>query len=86
MTHLYYIIDFKKSQDRKQESEDITMSKGKWDVSSQYINDKKIFTVYRLRDTSEIDHSGNREYKGGCFDSEQEAQALADKLNKEEQQ
>lgn len=84
MKHLYYSIDFEKSQDRKQESEDITMSKGKWDISSQYINDKEVFTVYRLHDTSDIDHSGNREYKGGCFYDEAAAQALADRLNKEE--
>ncbi|MCM1168051.1 MAG: hypothetical protein NC401_18870 [Ruminococcus sp.] len=60
------------------------MSKSKWQVSSQFIGEKKIFTVYRLRDTSEVDHSGNREYEGGCYDSEAEAQSVADKLNKEE--
>ncbi|MCM1059419.1 MAG: hypothetical protein NC452_03920 [Eubacterium sp.] len=60
------------------------MSKSKWQVSSQFIGEKEIFTVYRLRDTSEVDHSGNREYKGGCFYEETAAQALADKLNEED--
>lgn len=60
------------------------MSKGEWQVSSQYIRDKEVFTVYRLCDILEIDHSGNREYKGGCFYDEAAAQALADKLNKED--
>ncbi len=59
------------------------MSKGKWNISSQYIGNEKIFTVYRLRDTSQVDHSGNREYSGGCFDSREAAQAVADKLNEE---
>lgn len=58
--------------------------KGKWDVSSQYIGEKKIFTVYRLRNTAEVDHSGNREYCEGVFDSEAEAQGIADKLNEAE--
>ena len=60
--------------------------KSEWRVSSQYINDKKIFGVYRMRDTEKIDHSGNRESNGGIFESREEAQKWADALNREEQE
>lgn len=32
-----------------------------WRVSSNFFDDKKHFIVYRIRDLSEPDHSGNRE-------------------------
>lgn len=57
---------------------------GKWKVTANYINDRMIYAVYRLRDTSEIDHSGNREYGSGWFSDSEEAQKIADKLNEEE--
>lgn len=60
--------------------------KGKWKVTSNSINGEKMYAVYRLRDTSEVDHSGNREYATGYLDNRDEAAAIADKLNKEEKQ
>lgn len=57
---------------------------GKWKVSSQYIGSEKIYQVYRLRDISKVDHSGNREFTGGIIEDEAIAEALAAKLNKEE--
>ncbi len=38
--------------------------RSKWKVSSQFIGDEKVFQVYRLKDISKVDHSGNREYAG----------------------
>lgn len=58
--------------------------KSEWQVTMQYINNKPIYQVYRLRDKSKIDHSGNREYQGGLFYDEAAAQEFADKLNAEE--
>lgn len=59
--------------------------KSKWMVTSQYIDDIPHFAVYRLRNINEIDHSGNREYYGGYTPDEDEAEALANKLNEKEQ-
>ena len=57
--------------------------KSEWRVSSEYMDDEEVFQVYRIRNVSEADHSGNREYFSGTFDNRAAAQALADKLNKE---
>ncbi|PPK80649.1 hypothetical protein BXY41_106239 [Lacrimispora xylanisolvens] len=54
---------------------------GKWKVSSQYIGDEKIFQVYRLRDISKVDHSGNREYAGEIIYDQDAAYAVAKGLN-----
>jgi len=55
-----------------------------WKVSSNVINDYKMYIVYRLKDIAEVDHSGNREYTGNFFDTKVEAQSLANKLNEED--
>ena len=55
-----------------------------WRITSQYIGDEKIFQVYRLRDVTAVDHSGNREYTGEIARSEEEAQALLSEVNKNE--
>lgn len=57
--------------------------KSEWRVSSQVINSKNIYTVYRLRDTTAINHSGNREYSGTYFTDQDAAEALALKLNEQ---
>lgn len=33
-----------------------------WKVTSNSINGKTMYRVYRIRNTEELDHSGNREY------------------------
>ena len=38
--------------------------KSEWMVSYQYINGIKLYSVYRLKDVEEGDHSGNRETRG----------------------
>jgi hypothetical protein len=54
--------------------------KGKWEVTSNTINGRTMYAVYRLLDTEAVDHSGNREYAGAyVFDREaceKQAQAL----------
>lgn len=60
--------------------------KSKWKVASNFVNGEKIYGVYRLKDTSEVDHSGNREMAGGYIESREAAQIVADKLNAEEGQ
>lgn len=58
--------------------------KSKWKVSSQYINSKKVFQVFRLIDDKALHHSGNRECRGGLFENKDEAREYAEKLNKED--
>ena len=56
---------------------------GEWRISSQYLCEKKVFQVYRIKDIRRVDHSGNREYAGPMLHDEAEAMALAKKLNAE---
>lgn len=58
--------------------------KSEWRVSSQYIDGNKFYTVYRLRNISATDHSGNREYYGGSTSDRAEALKLAEELNEKE--
>lgn len=57
----------------------------KWKVSSNVINGKKFFRAYRLIDENAVDHSGNREYAGRYMERKEDAQLLADCLNKEDE-
>jgi len=54
---------------------------GKWDITSNVIDGEKQWQVYRLIDTGEVDHSGNREYDGMIFHDKDDAQEYADFLN-----
>ena len=56
--------------------------KGKWKVSYNPVGGIRLYQAYRIRDTSSIDHSGNREYSGGWTENREEAQTVADNLNK----
>lgn len=55
--------------------------KGKWKVASNPINGEMRYIVYRLRDTSAIDHSGNREYAGEYVKNKAAALLRAEALN-----
>jgi len=55
-----------------------------WKVSANPIAGRMFYGVYRLRDVNEIDHSGNRETRGGWYEHREEAEALARRLNTEE--
>ena len=54
-----------------------------WRVSHNYVPGVGDFwQVYRLKSMCAVDHAGNREYRGGPFDTEAKAQRYADELNK----
>ena len=55
-----------------------------WRVTSNPFGGQIWYGVYRIRDINEVDHNGNREYRGGYFQTQKEADALAEYLNKEE--
>lgn len=57
--------------------------KGVWKVASNFIFDEKQYIVYRILNTSETDHSGNREYLGTYVADRAEAQKVVDILNGE---
>ena len=59
------------------------MMSSEWRVTSNFIEEQKMYQVYRLRDTAEVDHSGNREYHGDYVKNRDEAVAEAAALNKE---
>ena len=52
-----------------------------WRVSSMWLGKKRYYQVYRIKDMKKVDHSGNREYKGGLMENEYTAMSLAKKLN-----
>ena len=54
-----------------------------WRVSCNPVAGKEFYQVYRLRDKDAIDHSGNRETKGGLYESRIDAEKLAATLNAE---
>ena len=54
-----------------------------WKVSKNPVGDDYVYQVIRIRDTTKVVHSGNIEVYG-CYDTEDEAQAIADKLNEVE--
>lgn len=55
--------------------------KSEWKVSSQHINGMKLYSVYRLKDIDEVDHSGNRETHSGFFEDRKSAEDYAAQLN-----
>ena len=56
--------------------------KSKWKVTSNPINGKSMYAVYRQRDVNATDHSGNRKYATGYTDNEFAAESIANNLNK----
>ena len=59
--------------------------KSEWRVLSNYINGEFQYGVYRLRDKQKVLHSGNMEVVG-YYDSEEEAEKEAARLNDVENQ
>ena len=55
---------------------------GPWKIREKNIAGKIFHQVYRLRDVTEEDHSGNRDTYGGLWETEDEANNLAELLNK----
>lgn len=58
--------------------------KSEWKVSCQHINGMKLYSVYRLRNMDETDHSGNRETHSGFFEDRKSAEDYAAQLNGED--
>lgn len=53
----------------------------KWKVTSNIIDGKKMYGVYRLKDESKPDHSGNREVYGIYHKERETAEVMANMLN-----
>ncbi len=54
----------------------------RWKVTSNYVSGVgTYYQVYRLIDENEVDHSGNREYLSASFETQKQAQVVAEKLN-----
>jgi len=60
------------------------MNKSDWMVTSNSINGKTVYGVYRLKDISTVDHSGNRENYGDYYEDRESAEKLAKQLNEED--
>ena len=58
--------------------------KSKWFVSSNTIVGVMMYQAQRIKDTSAVDHSGNREYAGDFYENKADAQAVADEMNAKE--
>lgn len=60
------------------------MANNKWKVTSQYIDGKKMFSVVRLKDPTQPEHGGNREYgMKGYTENWLDADTICKKLNEE---
>lgn len=55
--------------------------KSKWFVSSNPIAGVMMYQAQRIKDTSAVDHSGNREYAGDFYENKEKAQEIVDNLN-----
>lgn len=54
---------------------------GRWRVMHNYAGGETFIRVYRVRNTAEVVHAGNVEFYPGTFATDEEAQAVADRLN-----
>ena len=55
--------------------------KSEWKASYNPAAGEKPYIVFRIKDTAEADHSGNREYGSDYMSDKAEAQAIANRLN-----
>lgn len=55
--------------------------KSEWKVETNTINGKEVYGVFRIKDTNQVNHSGNREYYGIYLGSKDEAMYKAKHLN-----
>ena len=60
------------------------MAKGKWKVQCNVVGGRYLYIPYRVRNLSEVIHSGNIEHYGEYTEDQAEAQAICDRLNNEE--
>ena len=57
------------------------MQTNNWRAMGFSVGGYEHWFVYRLKSVCAPDEAGNRIYKGGQFDTKEEAQAFADELN-----
>lgn len=57
--------------------------KSKWRVMERPVAGRTFYQVYRLNDVCADNTDKNREVRGGYYDSEADAVALAEKMNEE---
>ena len=55
-----------------------------WKVTTVPVAGATLYTAYKLKDETRPDEAGNRIHKGGLWQTEKEAQDLADNYNKSE--
>ena len=55
--------------------------RGEWKVTSNTLNGTTMYGVYRIKDTSAVDHSGNREYATDYTEDREQAIKIAEELN-----
>lgn len=55
-----------------------------WRISTNVVAGRKFYQVYRIKDLNEVDHSGNRETRGGYYERLLDAERLRATLNAEE--
>jgi hypothetical protein len=60
----------------------VNKNPSEWRVAHQYAGGECYIGVYRLRDKDAVDHSGNREYIKGIFETDEEAEKTAAEMNK----
>jgi hypothetical protein len=58
--------------------------KSEWRVTTNIIDGKTVYGVYRIIDVGEVDHSGNREMAGEYISCREAAQSIAEVLNEME--
>lgn len=58
-----------------------SINPGKWRIMHQGAGGDIYTRIYRLRDKDAVMHSGNIEFYGGIYDSDEEAQKIVDQLN-----
>ena len=54
-----------------------------WKISTNIVAGRELYQVYRIINVNEPDHSGNRETRGGLYESRIDAEKLAATLNAE---
>lgn len=58
--------------------------KGPWKVTSNVIDGKKMYAIYRLKDVNEVDQSGNREIAGEYVEDRLTVEIAAEYMNEKE--
>ena len=58
--------------------------KSEWKVTSNPIGGQTMYAAFRIKDISQPDHSGNREYAGEYISNREAVEFVVEELNKGE--